>query len=197
VHFDLRPFAVVLLLAGCATPPTGASPATIPASPTGPAVSSTLEPSGLITLTARTAFLAALARIDRRLATDHPRQLRRAVSSCYELYAGKPEAVRLKNVGLRYHAPKKAKQIYRPLFTWICSSKALRSHYAGMTGGVPKQKPKPGPMAAPSALPNPLPPSAKAAPIHPGSRCGPAGAFGTAQGHVYTCQGPGPLRWRR
>jgi hypothetical protein len=196
VHLDLRPFVVVLLLAGCATPPAGPARSTaLSGSPSGPAMSSTLEPYELVDPAARTAFMAALARIDHRLAADPPRQLRRAVSSCYDLYAGKPAAVRLANVGLRYDAPKKAKRIYPPLLRRICASKALRSHYAGMAGRL--HPPKPKPTVKPSAIPNPLPTEANPAPIRPGSRCGPAGALGSARGHVYTCKGPEPLRWRR
>ena len=192
MHFDLRPFAVVLLLAGCATQPVRTGQPATPSSPSQPAVNSRMEPYELVTPASRAAFMAALASIDHRLAANPPRQLRRAVSSCYELYGGKPAAVRLKNVGLRYNAPKKAKRIYPALLKWICSSKALRSDRVVR---LPVSKPKP--MVKPPTIPNPLPTGANPAPIRPGSRCGPAGALGSARGHVYTCKGPEPLHWRR
>jgi hypothetical protein len=192
VRLDLRPFVVVLLLAGCATPPVVAGRPTTPGSPSVPAMKPVIEQYELIAPASRTAFLASLARIDHRLAADPTRQLRRAVVTCDELYAGKPAAVRLKNVGVRYNAPRKAKRIYPAILKWICSSKALRSRHDGMAVAGPK--PKSNGMATPPTIPNPLPAMANPAPIRPGSHCGPAGARGIAGGHVYICKG---LRWRR
>ncbi|TDD70352.1 hypothetical protein [Actinomadura rubrisoli] len=136
--------ALLAVLAAALVPPDDNTP--VPAatpSPTAPAPSrpTTSEAWTQVPAARRTAFIAYLRRLDPGLTPSspgaRPRPLRRAVSVCYDIFAGKPTATVLRNTALRYNGGQasvppgsvKAQKIFTAARRWICSSPELRTHY--------------------------------------------------------------------
>lgn len=87
------------------------------------------------------AFTAYLRRLDPGLTPTSegakPRPLRRAVNTCWDIYAGKPEATVLRNNTMRYdggqatvpEGSEKARKILTAVKRWVCSAPELRAVY--------------------------------------------------------------------